>query len=126
MIIRTLEKTREAEVVAGADIRREALDEFQARNEARVYDSVEQLCADPDVDVVWVATPNHLHCQHVVTAAEHGKHVVCVKPMALTVEECERMVETADKNGVYLACQSSASNSPVQEMRRIVDTGALG
>src|SRR5437867_13314482 len=73
MIIRTLEKTREAEVVAGADIRPEALAEFQARNEARVYDSVERLCADPDVDVVWVATPNHLHCQHVVTAAQQGK-----------------------------------------------------
>lgn len=126
MIIRTLDKTREAEVVAGADVRKEALDAFQAKNGGRVYDSVDALCADPDVDVVWVATPNHLHCQHVVRAAQHGKHIICVKPMALSVAECEQMVQAADKHGVFLSCQSSASNSPIQEMRRIIKTGALG
>src|SRR5207244_10291058 len=66
MIIRTLDKTREAHVIAAADIRQEALDAFQSQSGGRVYHSVEKLCADPDVEVVWVATPNQLHCEHVL------------------------------------------------------------
>src|SRR5438067_2229523 len=91
MVIPTVERMPEARIAAAADVRPEALEQFAKRHEARVYDSVEKLCADPDVDVVWVATPNQFHRQHVVMAAEHGKHIVCEKPMALSVAEAEQM-----------------------------------
>jgi phthalate 4,5-cis-dihydrodiol dehydrogenase len=126
-VIPGLAKMPEVELVAAADVRPQALDAFQAQFGARVYTSVEALCDDPDVDVVWVATPNQMHCEHVVMAAERGKHVVCEKPMALSVEQAQRMVETAERRGVKMVCGHTYSLHPsIQEMRRIVRSGELG
>jgi phthalate 4,5-cis-dihydrodiol dehydrogenase len=127
MVIPTVERLPIAELAAAADTRPEALEQFGQRYGGRTYDSVEQLCADPDVDVVWVATPNQFHREHVILAASHGKHVVCEKPMALSVAEAERMVEAADKNGVHLLCGHTYSLNPsIQAMHRIVRSGELG
>ncbi len=116
-----------AKIVAAADLRAGALDAFRARFGGRTYDSVEALCADPEVDAVWVATPNQLHCAHTVIAARAGKHVVCTKPMALTVAECAEMCDAADRAGVRLLCGQTWSMSPdVQAMRRVVASGELG
>jgi phthalate 4,5-cis-dihydrodiol dehydrogenase len=127
MVIPTIEKMAQTELVAAADVRREALEGFVRRYEGRAYESVEQLCNDPDVDVVWVATPNNMHREHVVMAAEHGKHVVSEKPMALSVEQCEQMVNAAERNNVHLLCGHTYSLNPsIQAMRRIVKSGELG
>jgi phthalate 4,5-cis-dihydrodiol dehydrogenase len=76
---------------------------------------------------VWVATPNQYHCEHVVQVASAGKHVVCEKPMALSVAEAERMVEAADKHGVYLLCGHTYSLNPsIQALHRLVREGSLG
>ena len=74
------------QLTAVADIREKALDEFRARG-VKAFDSVEAMCKSRDVDAVWIATPNVLHMEHAVTAAEHGKHVICEKPMALSLEQ---------------------------------------
>src|SRR5438128_507225 len=127
MVIPTIEKMPQTELTAAADIRREALEGFARRYEGRAYESVEQLCNDPEVDVIWVATPNNMHCEHVVMAAEHGKHVVSEKPMALSVEQCEQMVDAAERNNVYLLCGHTYSLNPsIQAMRRVVKSGELG
>src|SRR3954471_15615503 len=94
-----VEQSPHARIVAAADRRRSALEAFERKYQGRGYESVEDLCADPDVDVIWIATPNQHHCRHAVLAAEHGKHVICTKPMALTVEECEAMCLAAERNG---------------------------
>ena len=107
----------EARVVAAADRRPEALAAFAARYGGRTYGDVADLCADPEVDVVWIATPNQYHCEHTVLAAEHKKHVICTKPMALNVAEAERMCAAAERNGVQLLCGQTWSMSPdVQAM----------
>jgi phthalate 4,5-cis-dihydrodiol dehydrogenase len=127
MILRSAERMPEVEILAAADLRESAREAFQARYEGRAYASVQELCADPDVEVVWVATPNHLHAEHVVMAADHGKHVVSEKPMALDVEQCERMVEAAERNGVLLSCGHTFSLSPgIQTMRKVIASGELG
>jgi len=127
MVMPGIEKMPHAQIVAGADPRRSALDAFQARYGGHVYGSVDELCADPDVDVVWVNTPNQFHCEHVVLAAERGKHVVCTKPMALSVAECEQMVDAAGRNGVRLLCGHTVSLGPdVQAMWRVARSGELG
>src|SRR5438309_5158076 len=127
MILKAAERMPEVEIFAAADLRQSARDAFQARYEGRAYDSVEALCEDPDVEVIWVATPNHLHSEHVVMAADHGKHVVSEKPMALNVEQCERMVDAAEKNGVLLSCGHTFSLSPgIQTMRQVINSGGLG
>jgi len=121
------ERSPHAELVAAADLRRSALDAFAAKFGGRTYGSIRELCADPEVDVVWIATPNQLHCEHTVMAAEHGKHVICTKPMALDVAECERMCLAAERNGVKLLCGQTYSMSPdIQAMWRVAASGELG
>lgn len=122
-----IEQMPHAQIVAAADLRRSALDAFQKKYGGHVYQSVAELCADPNVDVVWVNTPNQFHCEHVELAADLGKHVVCTKPMALSVEECERMVAAAERNGIRLVCGHTYSLSPdVQAMWRVARSGELG
>src|SRR6266850_595131 len=69
-----VEQSLHARIVAAADRRRSALAAFERKYQGRTYDSVEDMCTDPDIDVIWIATPNQFHCQHTVLAAEHGKH----------------------------------------------------
>lgn len=127
MILASAERMPEVDIVAAADVRTSALDAFQARYEGRVYDSVQGLCEDPEVEVVWVASPNNLHSEHVVMAAEHGKHVISEKPMALNVEQCERMVEAAEKAGVLLSCGHTFSLTVgPQTMNNVIKSGELG
>jgi phthalate 4,5-cis-dihydrodiol dehydrogenase len=68
-----------------------------------------------------------MHREHVMLAAEAGKHIVCEKPMALSVAECEQMVETAEKNNVKMLCGHTYSLSPsIQAMRKVIKSGELG
>jgi len=66
------------------------------------YTSVEELLADSRVDVVFIASPNHLHAEHTRLAAKAGKHVLVEKPMAITVSDCVDMVKACKTNGVKL------------------------
>lgn len=65
-----------------------------------VFDSAEELCASPEVDAVFVTTPNICHINDVLTAARHGKHVLCEKPLAMNADECRQMIEATEKAGV--------------------------
>src|SRR5581483_768637 len=115
------------ELAAGADVRENALAQFRAEYGAKTFASVEAMCASGDVDAVYVCTPNRFHCENVISAAEHGKHVIVEKPMALTLDECERMNAAAEKNGVLLLCgHSKAFDVPIRKMREIVVGGELG
>ncbi len=66
------------------------------------YDDFQELCASGEIDAVYIALPNHLHPTYATRAAEAGVHVLCEKPLALTVDECEDMIHTAEKNRVKL------------------------
>jgi phthalate 4,5-cis-dihydrodiol dehydrogenase len=114
-------------LVAGADINPRALQVFKGKYDARTYASIEALCDDPDIDAVWIATPNTCHCPHVLLAAERGKHVIVEKPMAISLAEADRMIAAADRHGVQLLCGGSRSSSAVvRKMRQVVVSGALG
>src|SRR5438105_11803795 len=79
------------QLVAAADVRPAALEQFAHEFGTPVYGSVEELADDPRVEAVWIATPNHLHAQHVIAAAERGKHVIVSKPMAISLDEAAAM-----------------------------------
>src|ERR1700751_4326705 len=68
----------------------------------QAFDSTAELCQSKDVDAVLVTTPNALHLKDVLTAIEHGKPVLCEKPMAMNAGECRQMVEAARKARVPL------------------------
>ena len=114
-------------LVAGADINPRALQAFKEKYRAKTYASIEALCDDPEIDAVWVATPNTFHCPHVILAAERGKHVIVEKPMAISLAEAESMIEAAERHGVQLLCGGSRSSSAVvRTMRQVVVSGELG
>ncbi len=66
------------------------------------YDSLEALANDSTVEAVYIASPNSLHCEQSILMMEHGKHVICEKPVASNIVEATRMFEVAEKNGVVL------------------------
>jgi glucose-fructose oxidoreductase len=66
------------------------------------YEEYDQCLRSGEVDAVYIALPNHLHCEYTVQAAEAGVHVLCEKPMAVTTAECEHMIHACDSSGVRL------------------------
>ena len=114
-------------LVAGADPRPQARSKFEADFGARAFDSVEDLTAAADVDVVYVATPHERHAAHACLAASRGKHVLVEKPMALSLEECAAMIAAARQAGVQLIVGHSHSfDAPVLHARKLVASGEFG
>jgi len=67
------------------------------------YDTMEKMADNPDIDVVYVVTPNALHAEHTIKAAKAGKHVFCEKPMEVSTEKCQTMIAECKKAGKQLA-----------------------
>src|SRR4029434_10413300 len=99
-----MEQMPEFDLVAAADVNPRVMETFRQRYGAKTYDSIEKLCADPDVEAVWVSTPNRFHAPHTIIAANAGKSVVVEKPMAISLSEAEQMIEASIKNKIKLLC----------------------
>ena len=103
-------------------------DAFAARHGAeRSYDSFDDILADPEVEVVHIATPNHMHSEQTIRAAQAGKHVLCEKPMALSVHDAELMIEACRKCGVKLGVGFQNRHHPAhRKARNLILSGAVG
>jgi predicted dehydrogenase len=101
---------------------------FAAKHGAkRAYNSIERLLADPELDVLYIATPNNMHCEETILAAKAGKHVYCEKPMALTVADCETMIQVCNYNKVKLGIDFQNRFHPAHvEARRLILSGEAG
>lgn len=124
-----LERMPQVKLVAAADLYRpHALEAFKARYDAKVYQDVADMCADPDVEAVWIATPNKYHAEHALMAARQGKHMVVRKPFGLTVEECRHVLDAAEKTGARILAggQTQGTNALIREIRRMILSGELG
>src|SRR6185295_8957470 len=90
--------------VAGIASRDRARAEAAARELGipKAYGSYEEMLADPEIEAVYNPLPNHLHLPWSVRAAEAGKHVLCEKPVALSVEECSRLIGVRNRTGVKI------------------------
>lgn len=127
LMVRGIVRHPRVRIVAGASRTAEVRERFAHDLEATAYDNVEAMCADPAVDVVFVATPHELHPEHAMLAASYGKHVIVEKPMALTLEACDAMIESAASNGVHLLVGPTMSSAPAMKaMREIIVSGELG
>jgi len=114
-------------LVAAADPRAEARERFAAEFSAKSYQSVEELCADRAVEIIYVATPHQHHARHATLAAQHGKHLLVEKPMALTLEDCAMMIDAAKRAGVHLIVGHSHSfDAPILRTRELIASGTYG
>jgi phthalate 4,5-cis-dihydrodiol dehydrogenase len=114
-------------LVAAADPRAGARERFTADFVAKAYPRVEDLCADPAVELVYVATPHQFHAAHAVLAAQNGKHLLVEKPLALTLEDCDTIIAAADRAGVRLVVGHSHSfDAPIRRVRELVASGTFG
>ncbi len=92
-----------------------------------VYTAMEDLLHDPEVNAVYIATPPHLHAGQTVAAAEAGKHVICEKPIARTVDEAQRMIDACRAHGVRLMiCHYQRFNERNRQIRKMIQDGVLG
>jgi phthalate 4,5-cis-dihydrodiol dehydrogenase len=114
-------------ITAAADTRADALEKFRETYRGEAFTSVAAMCESPNVDAIYIATPNQLHAEHVIAAAERGKHVIVEKPMALSIAECDAMNEAAEKHNIRLLCGHTHSfDPPIRKIREIVRSGELG
>src|SRR5947209_2463883 len=123
----TFARDPRVELVAAADPRAEACARFAQDFSATAYESVEELCADHAVELVYVATPHQHHARHAVLAARHGKHLLVEKPMALTLEDCAAMIDAAKHANVHLLVGHSHSfDAPILRARELIASGDYG
>jgi phthalate 4,5-cis-dihydrodiol dehydrogenase len=115
------------ELLAAANPGREARERFAAEFGARAYPTFDELCADPDVEAIYIATPHELHAEHACAAARAGKHMLVEKPMAITLAECDAMIACAREHAVHLMVGHSHSyDAPYRRARELITSGAFG
>jgi phthalate 4,5-cis-dihydrodiol dehydrogenase len=114
-------------IAAAADPREHALASFRKEFDAEVFTDAEAMLRADAIDVVYIATPPEMHREHVELAAKYGKHAICEKPMALTIADCDAMVNAAERAGVkLLAGHTHSFDAPIRKMREIIDGGTIG
>ena len=91
------------------------------------FGTYDAMLASRDIDAVYIPLPNSLHAEWAVKAAEHGKHILCEKPLALDRDEAQRMFDAADRNGVMLLESFPYYFQPqTAEMMSLIGEGAIG
>ena len=118
----------EAEVVAVASRTPEHAKEFAARfGIPRWFSDYRQMLAEPDITMVTLCAPNSLHAEMTAAAANAGKHVVCEKPLCMTLEEADAMIEVCQKRGVLLMYAEELYFAPKYvRAKEMADAGAFG
>jgi predicted dehydrogenase len=115
------------QLVAVTDIDPARCADAQSAFNCRVHPDVEALVADPEVDLVVVATPNRFHATHALQALEAGKHVLCEKPFGFTTGDVDAMIAAAQKAGVILQpFQQRRFEPDFLKVKEICESGLLG
>ena len=102
-------------------------EDMAAKYGGLAYDTAEELLANPEIDAVSVCAANYAHAALSIQALKAGKHVLCEKPMATTLADCEAMVECAKKNGKFLMIGHNQRLAKAHmEAKRLIDAGLIG
>ncbi|MBS4192059.1 Gfo/Idh/MocA family oxidoreductase [Bacillus sp. FJAT-49705] len=119
----------ESVVVAAADVSMERLKKFQENINEHAYITLDykELLARTDIDAVAILSPDYLHEEHAIAALQAGKHVYCEKPLAITVEGCDRIIKESEKARKHLMVGFNMRYmSMYQTMKEIIDSGVIG
>ncbi len=127
LMIETFQRDARVQLVAACDPYASARVQFEKDFAGCAYETAEALCADENVELVYVASPHQFHAQHVALAAAHRKHVLLEKPMAITLEECTVAIDAMRAAGRTLIVGPSHSfDAPIVKARHIIDSGTVG
>lgn len=119
-------QTGEAAAVASRSLAK-AKEKAHLWNIDKAYGSYEELCKDPDIDVVYVAMINSEHYRNAMTALSYGKHVVCEKPFALKSQEAQQLFSYAKKRNLFIVeAQKVVFLPAIHEIKALISSGALG
>lgn len=126
--IRAVQNTTDGEVyaIASRDLSkaRRMAEDLGVRN---FYGSYAELVEDPEIDAVYIATPNSLHREHMILGLNHGKHVVCEKPFTLSEPDAHEIFTLAREKGLFvMEAQKSVFLPVTEDIKKIVDSGELG
>lgn len=114
-------------LVAAADPLPAARARFTSDFGMPAFADVDALCSQPDLDLVYVASPHQFHADHVVRAFAHRRHVMVEKPMAVSLDECTAMIDAARRAGRHLIVGHSHSfDRPVARVRELIESGEFG
>lgn len=118
---------KDVKLVGLFDLNHERAEELANRYGAQAYDSWEEMLQDPQIDAVSICTANHVHAAMSIDALKSGKHVLCEKPMAVTLQECEDMVNAAKESGKFLMIgQNQRLTAAHQKARELIQKGEIG
>lgn len=117
-----------ANLTAVCDIKEKVAEKVASENDCNCYYDIDDLLKDEkDLDVVSICTPNGLHAEHTIKSLKAGNHVLCEKPMATSVKDCEEMMNTAEQSNKRLfVVKQNRFNPPVQAVKKEIEKGRLG
>jgi UDP-N-acetyl-2-amino-2-deoxyglucuronate dehydrogenase len=122
-----IERIERANLVAVCDKVPQAMNEYVKKYGAKPYENLTDMLSDPSIDVVSICTPSGLHAPIATEAAKAKKHVIVEKPIALTLEDADLIINTCKENNVKLAVVHPNRFRPVvQELKRLMDEGRFG
>jgi UDP-N-acetyl-2-amino-2-deoxyglucuronate dehydrogenase len=117
----------EAELVAVCDEIPDLAERVAAANGVTAYTDLEEMCVKTEFDILCVCTPSGLHARHGIIGANHGKHIISEKPIEVTLEAADALIDACDKNGVKLVVISQHRySSGMRQLKQYVDEGRLG
>lgn len=114
-------------LVGVTDVNQNSREKFAKKYGVRAFDSFEQMLECNEVDVVCICTPSGLHAPLAIQAAQSGKHIIVEKPMAINLEEADRMIQACEENNVKLSVISQLRfTKAISKLKDAVDKGLLG
>lgn len=118
---------KDVEIKGFFDLKKERAEELVKLFGGKVYDTVDELINDKEIDAVSVCVANAFHAETTIKALNAGKHVLCEKPMATTIEDCEAMVKAAKENGKHLLIDQNQRLTPTHKYaKELLSSGKYG
>jgi len=116
-----------ASLVAVCDVLEDKAKKLGEQFNIPYYTDMDEMMQNENIDIVSVLTESGYHAKHVINLAKYGKHVVVEKPMALTLDDADKMIEVCDKNNVRLfVVKQNRFNVPVVKLREAIDLNRFG
>jgi len=117
----------EAELIGVSDVNKERARSLADKFNCKAFSNYDEMLKQGNIDVITICTPSGLHAKHTMEAANNFKHVLCEKPMALSIKDCDRMMESCRRSGVNLfVVKQNRYNPPVMKLKELLDKKKLG